>query len=99
MLGISFAVIRLRFFFDGRSTSSMPLSRAAGKASQKWRNAFLSRPMSTNITFKPIFFVFAPPLKAVPAVVAGAAALDAIFFEPAILEQRHATLELLHADY
>src|SRR4029077_1961533 len=31
--------------------------------------------------------------------VARAAALDAIFFQPAILEQRHATLEFLHADY
>jgi hypothetical protein len=31
--------------------------------------------------------------------LARAATLDAVFFETAILEQRHAALELLHADY
>src|SRR5207237_5266283 len=68
MFGISFAVIRLRAFFDGLSTSSSPLSSAAGSASQKWRNAFLSRPMSTNIAFKPISIFLTRPLQTLPTI-------------------------------
>jgi len=31
--------------------------------------------------------------------VTGSVALDAIFFESSVLQQRHAALQLLHADY
>ena len=100
MLGMSFAVIR---FFEspassGRSISSIPLSSAAGIASQKWRKAFFSKPMSTNIAFKPMLDVLDPALVNAPDDVAGAVTFDAVFFEAAVLEERHATLQFLHAD-
>ena len=49
-------------YSPGRSISSIPLSSAAGMASQKWRNAFFSKPMSTNIAFKPISMFLTRPL-------------------------------------
>jgi hypothetical protein len=63
MVGMSLAVIFLgSFLFVLRRTSSMPLSRAAGMASQKWRKAFFSKPMSTNMALRPCSMFFTRPL-------------------------------------
>src|SRR5213592_3027823 len=97
MLGMSLTVIRLRGrLFERLSISSTPLSSAAGIASQKWRNAFFSKPMSTNIAFKPIY-VFDSALVDTAYDVPRALTFDTVFLEAATLEQSHTGLEFLHA--
>ena len=76
----------------------MPLSSAAGIASQKCRNAFFLEADVDEHRLQPHLDVLYPALVDTPDDVAGAVPLNVILFEPAILEKGDAPLQLLHAD-
>ena len=81
-----------------RSTSSTPLSSAAGSASQKCRNAFFLEADVHEHGLEAVLDVLHPAFENAADDVAVGLALDGVFLELAVLEQRDAPLELLAVD-
>ena len=95
---MSSAVIRFCCFLPPRVHLLDAAVERSGRASQKWRKAFFSKPMSTNIALRPCSIFLTRPLKMLPTMLRSRLALDGVFLELSIFEQGDAAFEFFAVD-